>query len=388
MFDCKCLGAIDAETKRYVRPNHAVKGVQYSCIECDGQVIFKCGKIKRPHFAHKPGSLCSYYNRCNESQMHKEAKLGLRQYLSDGNVVTIFRNCTRCKETEKALIKCEKNETVVCEYVASDKCRYDVCILDSSNNPRCVLEVQYTHKTASYRPEPWYELDALQILLGIEKSYITMRCGRRVYCDKCELDNKIISTRLYLMIPCSKYSTSCLMCKKYKDPYIVANDIPISVCNTCIWGDLDRIVDHAKRFCKALELKKQKEKEEQKKAQEAKMKEWAREQEEIFREREERWKKEEARRKEEAERRKEEDMLRLKEFEKDRDRSMFEHIDRHIEEWSKLGMGHRCVCGIMFPDNFWRSWHQKRCNVYLNQKPQRDDASKSLKITSFFKVVS
>jgi hypothetical protein len=352
MFDCKCLGAIDAETKRYVRPSHASKGVKYSCIECDSPVIFKSGKIKRPHFAHKPGSLCSYYNRCNESQIHKEAKLGLRQYLSEGNVLTIIRNCIKCRDRVK--VKREESETVVCEYVAPDKCRYDVCILDSSNNHRCVLEVKHTHETTSYRPEPWYELDAFEILLGIERNHIRVKCERQECC-KCQLDEKCLSNGLCDMIPSREKIALCLMCKKHKAPYTIGSELSICVCHDCIWGDFNSIFDRALDCFIAYERKRRAEKiaNDAKEQEDPKKKEMEIENE------------------------------RLKQLKYKR---MFAHIDQHIEEWSKLGFGYRCVCGIMFPDNFWRTWHQKRCNVYLNQKYSNDD--KVLKITRFFKLVS
>jgi hypothetical protein len=236
MFDCKCLGATDAETKRYVRPGQASKGRQYVCIDCKESVTFRCGKIKRPHFAHKPGSNCSYYNHCNESQIHKEAKLALKQYLEDGNVLDVFCRCTFCHEASSAEIKLDINtETVVCEYVAEDNCRYDVCIVDQSNNVRCVLEVKHTHATSSYRPEPWYELNASEILLSLNSGIeYRLYCERERECSKCDIDRTISRDPLFGLIR-YRNGSKCLMCKTRPfDPYKTRCLERISICQSCM----------------------------------------------------------------------------------------------------------------------------------------------------------
>jgi hypothetical protein len=55
---------------------------QLTCDECDAPVIFRCGKINIPHFAHKSdfqgGNLCGY---SNETEEHIEGKKLLLNYM-------------------------------------------------------------------------------------------------------------------------------------------------------------------------------------------------------------------------------------------------------------------------------------------------------------------
>lgn len=60
----------------------ASEGNQLVCVECEAPVIFRCGKVNAPHFAHKSeflgGNPCSY---SNETEEHIEGKKLLLQYM-------------------------------------------------------------------------------------------------------------------------------------------------------------------------------------------------------------------------------------------------------------------------------------------------------------------
>ena len=52
-----------------VSPEVAEKGQNFSCPICDSEVVLKRGEVRRPHFAHKPDTVCS-----GEGVRHKVAK--------------------------------------------------------------------------------------------------------------------------------------------------------------------------------------------------------------------------------------------------------------------------------------------------------------------------
>ena len=49
----KLLGAINTDTGKYTSPRFASKNYKYKCPECERDLIFRQGKIKVPHYAHK-----------------------------------------------------------------------------------------------------------------------------------------------------------------------------------------------------------------------------------------------------------------------------------------------------------------------------------------------
>ena len=70
------MGALNKTTNNYEYPKLANKNNKYKCPDCEKDVIFRNGKIKQPHFAHhKSNNPCYYYDKPNETQIHKDAKL-------------------------------------------------------------------------------------------------------------------------------------------------------------------------------------------------------------------------------------------------------------------------------------------------------------------------
>ena len=45
--------------KTPMSPEVAEKGQDFSCPICENEVVLKRGKVRRPHFAHKPDTGCS-----------------------------------------------------------------------------------------------------------------------------------------------------------------------------------------------------------------------------------------------------------------------------------------------------------------------------------------
>ena len=72
----------------------ASKECPYSCPECKQEVILKKGRIKVPHFAHRPESNCQY--GIGESQLHMITKKNIYEYLANNGAVNV--------EMEKKLI--------------------------------------------------------------------------------------------------------------------------------------------------------------------------------------------------------------------------------------------------------------------------------------------
>jgi len=136
------------EDGRITRPENAVKGTDYRCPACRTIVTFRCGKIRRPHFGHRPNTGCS-----NESQKHSAAKAWIAQVINDylsgkGKAIVIHRKCPNCgKRTQEPL------PAVVCragtkERKTPDGCVVDVPLYDERDELVLCVEVLYTHEVS------------------------------------------------------------------------------------------------------------------------------------------------------------------------------------------------------------------------------------------------
>lgn len=173
------LGAINKEGK-YVLPEQAIlllntkeKENFYSCPTCKEKVILKNGEIKRPYFSHLPSSKCSYYE--GESLQHQLAKDLLMYFLNNGYIIKLTLKChyfieklqRYCYLPYITVIQKEDNDEMITEYkpISSFE-RYDLVIISKKKNGptiKHIFEIKHTHATES-RPEPWYEIEASQIL--------------------------------------------------------------------------------------------------------------------------------------------------------------------------------------------------------------------------------
>jgi len=129
------------------------KNKEYFCIECNEQVMLKEGKIKTRHFAHYPGSTCTFFERKGESMMHLKMKEIVKEFLEKGGTLDIMQNeCNRHMIT----IKLEEGDKVVIEYISPDRTWIaDICILDTTG-PKQIIEICHSHKTED-RPYDWVE---------------------------------------------------------------------------------------------------------------------------------------------------------------------------------------------------------------------------------------
>lgn len=89
------LGALNKNTREYVCPKMANKKDKYVCPDCDRDLIFVNGKIKIQHFRHSitNNNPCNYYDKPNETQIHKDAKLLMKKILEDKTKLSFYRKC-------------------------------------------------------------------------------------------------------------------------------------------------------------------------------------------------------------------------------------------------------------------------------------------------------
>ena len=162
------LGAINKQTKQYTHPSKANKQDEFICIDCGNEVIIRQGKIRVHHFAHcKEDSKCNFYSSPNESQIHKNAKLLLKYILENKIPLKIYNKCNKCNKIDEYDIpEISESSSIVIEY------RFDyngLKIADiayiEDNEILCIFEIYNTHKTQTEnRPEPWFELDAKNLI--------------------------------------------------------------------------------------------------------------------------------------------------------------------------------------------------------------------------------
>jgi len=211
------MGAINKFTNDYEYPQMASKGKnKYKCPSCDKYVIFKKGLIKKPHFAHyKSDNPCLYYDKPNESQIHKDAKMLMKSLLDNKKNISITRECKYCHQRNLGYNECihydiyeEYNENTkgFIEYKFihnNSKKSADVALIEN-DKIKYIFEICYKNKTMEEnRPEPWIEINAEDLINKInsgeiidEEGNITIECVRNYKCDFC-VDYENIKRNLY-----------------------------------------------------------------------------------------------------------------------------------------------------------------------------------------------
>ena len=197
----KIIGAYDKQNNNYIFPQNASKKRKYYCPDCGEDLIFKKGSIVIPYFSHKSNSKCTYYDHPNESQIHKDAKNKLAQWLKDEKPLKLKIKCSSCNGSCKnKKIKYKDNDKVIVEYISPCK-KYiaDVAIINN-DNVRYVLEVTNTHRTinnaAEVRPEPWFDISADEIVnTDFDKKKVKLNCIRTDcirFCNDCKKNENLI----------------------------------------------------------------------------------------------------------------------------------------------------------------------------------------------------
>jgi len=195
----KLLGAINKDTGKYTSPKFASKNNKYKCPGCLRDLIFRQGKIKVPHFAHKKANdPCKFYINPSETQIHKDAKFLLKSIIENNINLKIKRNCICCNDTIHEYIIPQYNDTfkVCIEYKIkhNNKTKYiDVAYIDENNNIIALFEICYKNKTCEEdRPDPWYEFNAEKFIdivnRNTEINELTIECIRKHKCAKCIAD--------------------------------------------------------------------------------------------------------------------------------------------------------------------------------------------------------
>jgi hypothetical protein len=201
------MGAINKTTNQYEHPKIANKINKYKCPSCEKDVIFRNGKIKQPHFAHyKSDNPCYYYDKPNESQIHKDAKLLMKSLLDNKKNISIHRSCNYCEQINCGYSECFDYESYIFENDYNDntkavieyKFNYnnskksaDVALVEN-DKIKYIFEICYKNKTREEnRPEPWFEIDAEKLINKInsgeiidEDGNISIECIRDYKCDE------------------------------------------------------------------------------------------------------------------------------------------------------------------------------------------------------------
>ena len=193
------LGAINKLTGEYVFPKKTNKKGEYSCPECYKDLILCQGTKRVHHYRHKVDCIdpCRHYSNPTETQIHKDAKLLLKNLLERKNPISFLRNCDCCKKNEEFEIpEISEGSKIQLEYRFEHNGVKiaDVAYLEDGEI-LCIFEICNTHKTCSEnRPEPWFEIDALTLIkLANDSDLVSLQipCIRREKCEACiERENK------------------------------------------------------------------------------------------------------------------------------------------------------------------------------------------------------
>jgi len=232
------LGAINKTTNEYIYPKIANKKDQYICPECNKDLILCQGDIRVHHFRHKVDNVnpCHHYNNPTESQIHKDAKILLKNLLERKIQISLIRNCCCCKKNEEFEIP-EISETsniqVEHRFEYNGPKTADVAYIDDGEL-LCIFEICNTHKTRSEdRPEPWFEIDAETLIKTTNdnsSSSLQIPCIRCEKCENCVEKEKskkldIIESKRKFILNKLKISTTPVQKKKWNSLLVLIQSI-------------------------------------------------------------------------------------------------------------------------------------------------------------------
>lgn len=232
MCNVPSLGALIKGSKEYVYPGIAKKTEKYECPDCHKDLIFRKGDVRIHHFAHrKSDNPCTYYSGPSESQIHKDAKMLLKNLLERKTKIIIKKKC--CGEfeipmmTDKSKIVLEHRfeynglkiaDVAYLEYghLNCVVCRqfdynFDGRILyPEEHYIKYIFEICNTHKTdKNKRPETWFELDARKVIkiANSGKNMLIFPCMRTDKCYDCVMKSRLANLEpkelIYVDVPYS-----------------------------------------------------------------------------------------------------------------------------------------------------------------------------------------
>lgn len=126
-----------------IKAEKALKGETYHCPICQGEMILRQGRQRKPHFAHK-----ALTENCTpESALHYGFKRLLtekiEEHIASQQPLQISWSCRYCLEEHVGnLVK--KTKRVEMEYNLGS-CQPDIALLDNHNRVIAVIEVVVTH---------------------------------------------------------------------------------------------------------------------------------------------------------------------------------------------------------------------------------------------------
>ena len=179
--------AID-DDERLFTPATAERGKSYFCPACREPIVFRQGKIKVAHFAHKSSGTCS-----QETIIHVTAKLliqaAVREWRSGTrNSPTLQRACRICGGSVSRSLP-EKVDSAVLEYRLTDGSVADVALM-VGNVAQAAVEIRVTHavdETQARRlPVPFIEVDGYEVIENPTVWKPTIDNFRPFICDRCK----------------------------------------------------------------------------------------------------------------------------------------------------------------------------------------------------------
>lgn len=127
-----------------VYPDKAQKGQKYYCPDCDGELVFRSGLIKRPHFAHKYDPKYCDFHYCPETENHLRAKWKVRDIINKNEKLQITRICSKCENNFSQTIPTDGLRASL-EYILNSGLRADVALLDKDDKVKAIIEIKETH---------------------------------------------------------------------------------------------------------------------------------------------------------------------------------------------------------------------------------------------------
>lgn len=208
------FGAIHKITGEYVYPKIANKQDEYICPTCGKDLILCQGNIRVHHFRHKVDALnpCHHYSHPSEGDVHKEAKILLKNLLERRIPISFVRTYCSCNEDDDEIINVpafDNNSQIKLEhrfYHNGNLKIADVAFI-RDDELLFIFEIYNTHKTdENHRPEPWVEINAVTLINqvndnGAELLSLQIPCIRTNKCNKCLLlDIKTCDINKYVRI--------------------------------------------------------------------------------------------------------------------------------------------------------------------------------------------
>jgi len=154
-----------------VLPTAGRKGELYFCPDCTGQLIFRKGEIKKPHFAHKTiPRVCDFLR---ETEKHYRAKLAVAAAINSRQPAKLIRICTQCRKSIITQPIPPKVKQASLEYTLPSGHRADVALLDEKGQLLAVIEIMETHrvdddKAKALQDIRWAEFLADSVINSLE----------------------------------------------------------------------------------------------------------------------------------------------------------------------------------------------------------------------------